>query len=83
MTVAEIKEYIDERITGIRNNKTIENSSGEIVGVEKNYFSAEEVREELGKVLSMLDELPRDYAQETINDMGKVLDNAWKKILGD
>jgi len=57
MTVAEIQEYIDERITGIRNNKLIENSRGETVGVEINYFSAEEVREELGKVLSMLDEL--------------------------
>ena len=57
MTVAEIKEYIDERITGIRNNKLIENSMGETVGVEKNYFSAEEVREELNKILELLDDL--------------------------
>ncbi len=57
MTVAEIKEYIDKHTKGIY----------------VKYETVDFVRlyDAMLKVNSMLDELPRDYAQETINDMGK------------
>ena len=71
MTVAEIKEYIDNSI-----------QESEQVGMS-GYDSALLLKNSMRTIKSMLDELPRDYAQETINDMEKVLDNAWKKVLGE
>ena len=70
MTVAEIKEFIDEHIDDDEEVHTMQE-------LRTLYGST------LDEIKSMLDELPRDYAQETIDDMGKVLDNAWKKILGE
>ena len=57
MTVAEIKEYIDERIANIKLNEFITNAKGETFGVRMKLYNAEEVKEELKKILSMLDEL--------------------------
>ena len=71
MTVAEIKEYIDEQTKILKEQQYADKVI--IISALIQAFS---------DVNRMLDELPRDYAQETINDMEKVLDNAWKKILG-
>ena len=70
MTVAEIQEYIDNTHQAILEKQC--SAEDKILDYDLLMF----------QVKSMLDELPRDYAQETINDMEKALDNAWKKVLG-
>ena len=72
MTVTEIKEYIDEQIKILKEQQYADKVI--VISALIQAFS---------DVNRMLDELPRDYAQETINDMEKVLDNAWKKVLGE